>query len=153
MANSYSNLKTEMRDGDLYFLTSANLEICHFSAASRMLVVPSGSAITAPSSTFIVAASGVLGVATGYYVSRGFKAGTATPTFVTGLASILGWSAVSVAGNATAANTCAKVTAKPAASTPGSLVVKRWKHTAPSTATYVAATVAGTVAYVAVGTK
>lgn len=147
-----SEIKGETRDGDLYFLTSANLEICHFSNASRALVVPDGSAITAPSSTFIVAASGVLGVGAGYAVARGLKTGTATPKITTGLGTVVAFAVTSVGITATAANACANITAKLQASTPGGIAAYRWKVTAPSTATLVAASVAGTLSWVAVGT-
>ena len=92
------------------------------------------------------------GIAAGYKVARGTVAGTATPSVATGLTTITGYAVSAVAITATAANVAAAVTAKPQASTPGTLAIFRWKITAPSTATLVAATAAGTVSWVAVGT-
>jgi hypothetical protein len=91
----------------------------------------------------------VTGVAAGYKVARGTVSATASAAITTGLTTILGF-ALSVNGA-----TATLINAAPALSgsiSGGTLTVYRWKHTGPSTATLVAATTGGSVAWVAVGT-
>lgn len=42
-----SKIKSKWSGGDLYFLNSAGLEICHLDSANRALVIPSGSTLNA----------------------------------------------------------------------------------------------------------
>lgn len=91
----------------------------------------------------------VKGVASGYAVARGTQIATSTAAITTGLTTITGFAVSGVGGTATKANAAVCCTA---AASSGTLTVKRYKITAPSTATLVAATTAGTVSWVAVGT-
>lgn len=91
----------------------------------------------------------VVGAADGYAVARGTTAATATAAITTGLTTITGYAVSGVGGTATKANAAVAVTASASS---GTLTAKRWKHTGASTATLVAATTAGTVSWVAVGT-
>jgi hypothetical protein len=94
----------------------------------------------------------VVGVGAAYKLARGTAVGTANLTAATGLTTITGYAVSPVGTTGTAANAAVHIMAKPQASTPGTLAIKRKKHTGPSTATLVAATVVGTVSWVAVGT-
>lgn len=89
------------------------------------------------------------GVAAGYKVARGTQAATASAVIATGLTTITGYAVSSIGATATAANNAALITAKASA---GNLTVYRWKHTGASTATFTAASTAGTVSFIAVGT-
>jgi hypothetical protein len=91
----------------------------------------------------------VAGMASGYKLARGSVAATASKAVTTGLSTIVGFAATLVANTATKINQARAVSATASS---GTLTIKRWKHTGPSTATLVAATVAGTVEWVAVGT-
>jgi len=89
------------------------------------------------------------GVAAGYKVARGTVSATASKAVATGLTTILGF-ALSVNGaTATLVNAAPQLSG---AISGGTLTVYRWKHTGPSTATLIAATTGGSVAWVAVGT-
>lgn len=89
------------------------------------------------------------GVASGYAIARGTQIATATAAISTGLTTITGFAVSGIGSTATKANTAVAITASASS---GTLTVKRWKHTAPSTATLIASTSAGTVAWIAVGT-
>ena len=97
----------------------------------------------------VVLTNFVKGVASGYAVARGTQIATATAAITTGLTTITGFAVSTLGTTATKANAGKVVTA---AASSGTLTVARWKATAPSTCTLVAATVVGTVAWVAVGT-
>lgn len=97
----------------------------------------------------IVVTNAVKGVAGGYALARGNVVATASMAVVTGLASITGFALARVGNTGTKANAAVSVTG---AVSGGTLTVKRWKITAPSTATLIAATTNGTVSWVAVGT-
>lgn len=89
----------------------------------------------------------VQGIASGYKIARGIQAATASAAINTGLASIVAWAVSAYADTATKINT-----GMPSAKKSGAtLTIYRWKHTGPSTCTRVAATVAGTVEWIAVG--
>jgi len=91
------------------------------------------------------------GVAAGYALARGTQIATGTALVATGLATVVAFAISPLAATASTANAAVVVSAKNAA-TAGSINVYRWKITAPSTATLVAATAAGTVSWLAVGT-
>lgn len=97
-------------------------------------------------------ASQLYGVAAGYKLARGMTIGTATLTAVTGLTTITGFALAPVGITGTKINNAGLLSAAAQATTPGTLTIKRWKNATPSTATWVAATVAGTVAWSAIGT-
>ena len=94
----------------------------------------------------------VEGVAAGYKVARGTSVITGTANVATGLASIAGFAITPLGTTATLVNNARVINAKAQATTPGTLAVQRYKHTAAGDCTLIAATVAGTVAWVAVGT-
>ena len=89
----------------------------------------------------------VLGLAVGYKIARGIKAATASAAINTGLASIVAFAVCGYADTATKATNGAVITAKKSGAT---LTVYRWKLRA-ATADVVAASVAGTVDWIAVG--
>lgn len=91
----------------------------------------------------------VQGYAAGYKIARGIKVATANGAINTGLASIVAFAVCAFADTATKINVARAITAKKSGAT---LTVYRWKHTAPSTCTLTAATTAGTVDWMAVGT-
>lgn len=94
----------------------------------------------------------VLGAATGYQLARGTVAGTATLTAATGLGTITAFAVAPLGTTGTAINNAHALSAKKQASTPGTLAIKRWKRTSNTNGTLVAATAAGTVSWVAIGT-
>lgn len=95
----------------------------------------------------------VQGHAVGYAIARGETiAVTASLGVTTGLSTVVGFAVSAVGDTATKANAAIAVTGKLNA-TAGQLDLYRWKHTGASTVTLVAATTAGTVSWVAVGTK
>lgn len=94
----------------------------------------------------------IYGSDTGYKVSRGQSIGTANLTGATGLTTIVGFAIAPLGITGTKINQARVCNAAPQATTPGTLAIKRWKHQGATTATLVAATVAGTVVWVAVGT-
>lgn len=89
------------------------------------------------------------GVAAGYKLARGNQAATASATIATGLTTITGFAVAPVGATATKINACSAVSASASS---GNLSVYRWKVGGPSTTTLKAASVAGTVSWVAVGT-
>lgn len=89
------------------------------------------------------------GVASGYAIARGTQAATASAAIATGLTTITGFAITGVGATATKMNAARAFSG---ATSSGTLTAYRWKHTGASTATLVAATTAGTVAWVAVGT-
>ena len=91
------------------------------------------------------------GVAAGYKIARGSQSATDTASVATGLTTIVAGFAMSRADTATKANNAALVTASPGVAT-GALKLYRWKHTGASTPTLVAATTAGVIDWIAVGT-
>jgi hypothetical protein len=95
----------------------------------------------------------VEGVAADYVVARGvatFPAGTpASQAITTGLTTITGYSATVESSIAAEVNKCVHISGTRSS---GTLTLYRWKVTGPSTATLIAATAAGTVSWVAVGT-
>lgn len=93
----------------------------------------------------------VQGAAAGYKLARGTQAATASKAISTGLTTVVAAIAAPYAATATAINKAVAVSVKLAA-TAGQISVYRWKHTGASTTTLVAATQAGTVHWVAVGT-
>jgi len=93
----------------------------------------------------------VQGLAAGYKMARGSVVATASASVATGLATVVDFIHMVRGNTATLANGCAAVTGKNGAIA-GTIQMWRWKHTGPSTATLVAATVAGTLNWIAVGT-
>lgn len=92
----------------------------------------------------------VEGYAAGYKLARGSVNATANATITTGLTTVVGFSLTPEAdGTGTVTNACAKVDGK---ISDGNIVAYRWKHTGPTTPTLIAATTAGTIFWVAVGT-
>lgn len=89
------------------------------------------------------------GVAAGYKVARGTVSATASKAVTTGLTTILGFALTNNTASATVVNTAPVLSG---AISSGTLTVYRWKHTGPSTATLIAATTGGSVAWVAIGT-
>ena len=94
-------------------------------------------------------ANAVKGVAGSYAIARGNVVATASMAVVKGLSTITGFALARVGNTGTKANAAVSVTGSASS---GTLTVKRWKITAPSTATLIAATANGTVSWVAVGT-
>ena len=106
--------------------------------------------VTASAATLNASVSApVAGIATGYKVARGAQAATASAAIATGLTSIVGYAVSDVGATAAKANYAPHISS---AVSSGTLTVYRWKHTGATTATLVAATTAGTVSWVAVGT-
>jgi hypothetical protein len=93
----------------------------------------------------------VQGLAAGYKLARGTLIATATASVATGLSTVVDFAVTARADTATKANTASCVTGKKG-SIAGALKMWRWKITAPSTATLIAATTAGTLEWIAVGT-
>ncbi len=93
----------------------------------------------------------VLGLAAAKRVAGGEVVGTATFNIVTGMGALDGYAVGPVAATASTANAGVAVTFKESASTPGTINVKRWKHSGVASPTLVNATAAGTVSWVAVG--
>lgn len=91
----------------------------------------------------------VAGLAAGYKLARGSVAATASAVVATGLTTITGFAVTPLADTATKANTCALATGSASG---GNLTLKRWKATNASTTTLIAATTAGTLSWIAVGT-
>lgn len=90
------------------------------------------------------------GLAAGYKLARGFAVCTASTIITTGLTTITGYAVTPTAcDTATKANYAALVSAKVAS---GTITAYRWKHTGASTPTLVAASTAGNLAWIAVGT-
>lgn len=94
----------------------------------------------------------VLGRAAGYQLARGTVTGTANLSAATGLGTVVSAVVSPWATTGTAINTAHALTVKVQASTPGTIAIKRWKRTSNTNGTLVAATVAGTASYIAVGT-
>src|SRR5688572_26570263 len=90
----------------------------------------------------------IYGADSGFKVARGSVIGTATLTAVTGLTTVVGFALAPLGITGTKINQARVCNAAPQATTPGTLTIKRWKHTGATTATLVAATVAGTVQWV-----
>jgi len=97
----------------------------------------------------VVVTNAVKGVASGYALARGTQIATSSAAITTGLTTITGFAVSPIGNTATKANAARVVTASASS---GTLTVKRYKATGPSTCTLVAATTAGTVSWVAVGT-
>lgn len=93
----------------------------------------------------------VQGVAAGYKLARGSKVVTATASIATGLTTIVGFAITDRANTAAKANYAPHVSGK-IGSIAGALKFWRWKHTSAGTTTLVAATSAGTLDWLAVGT-
>lgn len=91
----------------------------------------------------------ILGIAAGYKIARGTQVATASAAIATGLTTITGYAVSPIAATATTANAGVVVSAKASS---GTLTAYRWKHTNASTTTLVAATTAGTISWIAVGT-
>jgi hypothetical protein len=92
------------------------------------------------------------GVAAGYKLARGYAAGTAAASIATGLSTVVDFVATVKGNSAALANACALVTGRKSAITAGQLLLYRWKATSAGTTTLVAATTAGTLEWIAVGT-
>ena len=92
---------------------------------------------------------GVSGYASGYKLARGSQAATASAAVTTGLTTIVGFALGAYGDTATKMNAAVAISG---AVSSGTLTIYRWKHTAPSTATLTAASTAGTVEWLAVGT-
>lgn len=93
----------------------------------------------------------VIGVAGGYKLARGSKVVTGTASKATGLTTMVGYAVSARADTATKANTAVVVSGE-IGSTAGNIKIYRWKHTSAGTTTLIAATSAGTVDWLAVGT-
>ena len=93
------------------------------------------------------------GIAGGLGVRTGTVTGTATPSVTTTLNTVNNVVLVPRADTATKINACAGWGWAPQASTPGAFDVFRWKHTGATTPTFIAATVAGTLDYIAFGNE
>lgn len=93
----------------------------------------------------------VQGLAAGYKLARGTLIATATASVATGLSTVVDFAVTARSNTATKANTAVSVSGIKG-SIAGALKMYRWKHTGPSTATLIAATTAGTLEWVAVGT-
>lgn len=91
------------------------------------------------------------GVAAGYKIARGTQVATATALVTTGLATVVAFAVSPIAASTTAILAAAWASGK-AAATAGKLNVYRWKHTGATTVTPVAASTAGTLSWIAVGT-
>ena len=111
-----------------------------------------GLAGTAVSPTAAQLNLGVQGVAASYKMARGIVAITATLQQATGLTTVVSWAVVPLCAGTTPANDGMTITAETAASTAGSINIQRWVPTANTTNTLIAATTAGTVGWLAVGT-
>ena len=94
----------------------------------------------------------VQGVVAGYKVARGNSAGTAAASIATGLSAIVDFVAIPLGASAAKANYCSLITGVKSTITAGQLLLYRWAHTSAGTTTLVAATTAGTIEWVAVGT-
>jgi hypothetical protein len=91
------------------------------------------------------------GVAAGYKMARGTSVSTASELVTTGLATVVGFVVAPVGATATVLNLASAASAK-AAATAGKLNVYRWVCTSADTPTLIAATTAGTVGWLAIGT-
>lgn len=105
-----------------------------------------GTALTPTAAQFNLV---VQGIAAGYKLARGTQIATASKAIATGLTTITGYAVSAIGNTATKANAAVAVSA---AASSGTLTVYRWKHTGATTVTLLAATAAGTVSYVAIGT-
>lgn len=94
-------------------------------------------------------ASVLLGYATGYKLARGSGVATDSLAVVTGLTTIVAFSVTQRGSTGTTIN--AGVALQGSVSG-GTLTIKRYKHTGVASPTLVAATVAGSVDWVAIGT-
>lgn len=143
-------------EGDRIYWDAGNARADNVASVGQLIGIATRTAANPSATGFVRIMSpsmlAVEGVAAGYKVARGTTVGTATLTAVTGLASIVGFAVTPLGTTATLVNQARVVNAKPQATTPGTLGIKRYKHTAPSTCTLIAATIAGTVGWVAVGT-
>ncbi len=83
-------------------------------------------------------------------IASGSVVATAGVTLATGLAAVTKVLVSSGAALAAGANACVLATGK-AGAVAGEIALKRWKHTNSTTNTLVAATVAGTLDWIAVG--
>jgi len=93
----------------------------------------------------------VIGVAGGYKLARGSSAVTGSASINTGLTTVVDFCAVPYADSAAKANYAVTVSIADAVAA-GYIKVYRWKHTSAGTTTLVAATTAGTINWIAVGT-
>ena len=91
----------------------------------------------------------VQGYALGYKLARGTVMGTASVAINTGLTTITGYVITSEGATATKANACVLTTASPSGAT---LTAYRWKHTSATNSTLAAASTAGTLGWMAIGT-
>lgn len=130
--------------GVLRFFNAAAAHFYSIDPVNRTLTVPSGAILD------VVGTLKQDGTAMKF--ARGVATGTANLSAATGLATIVGYAVSPVGITGTAAQAAAFVSAKPQATTPGTLAIKRKKVTGPSTNTLVAATVVGSVSWIAVGT-
>lgn len=92
-----------------------------------------------------------VGVAGAYKIARGTQIATATALVTTGLSTVVAFAVSPIAASTTTIRAAAWASGK-AAATAGKLNVYRWKHTGATTVTPVAASAAGTVSWIAVGT-
>ena len=130
-------VKSDWVGGNLQFQTDAGLAIFTIDGINRQLNL---------------AANGILAVGGTVYprIVAGAATVTGAATIATGLTAIQGFAVEPVINTAAKANNVALTTAVVASTV--NLIVRQWKHTGPSTATLIAATNAGTVNYVVIGT-
>lgn len=93
----------------------------------------------------------LLGAGSGYKLARGSQIATATALVATGLATVVAFAITPIAASTTTIRAAAFASAK-AAATAGSINVYRWKYTSATNTAVVAATTAGTLSWIAVGT-
>jgi hypothetical protein len=91
----------------------------------------------------------VTGVARSYKIARGTVAATASKVIATGLTAVVTYALSMRSSRATTANYASAVTGYFAAA---NLTAYRWKHKSATNSTLVAATSAGTLDWIAVGT-
>lgn len=96
-------------------------------------------------------ANAIVGAAAGYKIARGSQIATATALVTTGLTTVVNFAVTPIAASTTTIRAAPMVSAK-AAATAGKLNIYRWKPTSATNTAAAAATTAGTVSWIAIGT-